>query len=145
MVVASPTATFGLPEASRGLAASAGGLPRLMRTCGLQIASEIAMTGRRLSAEEALKFNLVNKISATQDSVVEEAVEMARLVASWSPDAIIVTRSGIREAWQQPSVEQAVLTTQQRYNKALMNGENVRIGLDAFAQKKQPKWLPSNL
>jgi enoyl-CoA hydratase/carnithine racemase len=52
MVVASPTASFGLPEATVGLYAAAGGLPRIVRNCGLQIGSEIAMTGRRLSAKE---------------------------------------------------------------------------------------------
>jgi enoyl-CoA hydratase/carnithine racemase len=52
MVVASPTAIFGLPEATVGLYAAAGGLPRIVRNVGLQIASEVAMTGRRLSAQE---------------------------------------------------------------------------------------------
>jgi enoyl-CoA hydratase/carnithine racemase len=52
MVVASPTASFGLPEATVGLYAAAGGLPRIVRNVGLQIASEVAMTGRRFSAQE---------------------------------------------------------------------------------------------
>ncbi|KIX99420.1 uncharacterized protein Z520_04996 [Fonsecaea multimorphosa CBS 102226] len=145
MVVASPTAVFGLPEAARGLAANAGGLPRLMRLCGLQVASEIALTGRKLSAEEALRLNLVNKISQTQHSLVQEAVELAERVASFSPDAIIVSRFAIREAWQQVSVEQANRVAQDRFARALYKGENAQIGLDAFAQKKEPRWRPSNL
>lgn len=52
MVVASPKASFGLPEATVGLYAAAGGLPRIVHTAGLQIASEIAMTGRRLTPQE---------------------------------------------------------------------------------------------
>jgi enoyl-CoA hydratase/carnithine racemase len=52
MVVASPKATFGLPEATVGLYPSAGGLPRIVRNCGIQIASEIAMTGQRLTPHE---------------------------------------------------------------------------------------------
>ena len=103
------------------------------------------MTGRKLSAEEALRFNLVNKVSKTQDSVVPEAVEMAKLVAGLSPDAIICTRAGLREAWEQGSVERAVTLTEQRYSDALRNGENVKIGLAAFAQKKQPKWVAAKL
>ena len=74
MVVASPRAVFGLPEASRGLYAAAGGLARIVRICGLQVGSEIAMAGRKLSAEEALRFNVINKISKTHQSVVEETV-----------------------------------------------------------------------
>ena len=56
------------------------------------------MMGRRLSAEEALRFILVNKISKSQDSVVQEAVEIAKRVAGLLPDAVIVTRAGLREA-----------------------------------------------
>jgi enoyl-CoA hydratase/carnithine racemase len=145
MVVASPTARFGLPEANVGLYAAAGGLPRLVRTCGLIIASEIAMTNRQLTAEEALKFNLINKISNTQESVVAEAVEMAQKVASLSPDAIIVTRHGLREAWETGSVERATQKTYERYEKDLFTGPNMRIGLEAFARKEKPKWVSSKI
>ncbi len=145
MVIASPRAIFGLPEASRGLYAAAGGLARVVRIAGLQIGSEIAMAGRKLSAEEALKYNFVNKISKTHESVVQEAVEMAKNIAGLSPDAIIITRAGLREAWETGSVERAVQITHDRYGKHLAEAENTRIGLDAFAQKKQPKWVPSKL
>lgn len=53
MIVASPRATFGLPEALRGLYAGAGGLSLLVRISGQIIAGEIAMAGRRLSVLEA--------------------------------------------------------------------------------------------
>ena len=145
MVVASPRAVFGLPEASRGLYAAAGGLARIVRICGLQIGSEIAMAGRKLSAEEALRFNVINKVSRTHQSVVEETVEMAKAISSLSPDAIIITRSGLREAWETGSVERASQRTEDRFGKHLRDAENTRIGLEAFAQKKQPQWVPSKL
>ncbi|TAQ86969.1 hypothetical protein B7494_g4702 [Chlorociboria aeruginascens] len=145
MVVASPKATFGLPEASVGLYAGAGGLPRIVRNCGLQIGSEIAMTGRKLSAKEALDFHLVNRISQTPESVVKESVDMAKKIAGLSPDAIIVTRHGLREAWETASVERAAQITSERYDRALADGANLRIGLDAFAAKKPPQWIPSKI
>ena len=145
MIVASPRAVFGLPEASRGLYAAAGGLARIVRICGLQIGSEIAMAGRKLSAEDALRFNIVNKVSKTHESVVPEAVEMAKAISSFSPDAIIITRSGLREAWETGSVERASQRTEDRYEKHLREAENTRIGLEAFAQKKKPQWVPSKL
>ncbi|RMZ79699.1 hypothetical protein DV738_g3210, partial [Chaetothyriales sp. CBS 135597] len=107
MVVASPTATFGLPEALRGIYAGAGGLPRLLRNTSLPIANEIALTGRFLTAQEALQFQLINKISKTPESVVDEAVALASKCAAISPDAIIVSRNAIREAWETASVERA--------------------------------------
>jgi enoyl-CoA hydratase/carnithine racemase len=145
MVVASPKASFGLPEATVGLYAGAGGLPRIVRNCGLQIGSEIAMTGRRLTAKEALDFHLINKISSTPESVVAESVEMAKKIAGLSPDAIIVTRHGLREAWETGSVERASQRTSDRYDQALFEGPNMKIGLDAFATKTKPQWVPSKI
>lgn len=145
MVVAAPNAFFGLPEATVGLYAGAGGLPRIVRNCGLQIGSEVAMTGRRLSAKEALDFHLINKISQSQESVVSESVELAQKVAGLSPDAIIVTRHGLREAWETGSVERAFQRTSDRYDQALADGPNMKIGLDAFAAKKKPQWVSSKI
>ena len=136
IVVASPRAVFGLPEASRGVYAAAGGLARIVRTCGLQIGSEIAMAGRKLSADEALRFNVINKVSKTHESVVAETVELAKAISSFSPDAIIITRSGLREAWETGSVERASQKTEDRYGKHLREAENTRIGLEAFCAEE---------
>ena len=195
--------SFGLPEATVGLYAAAGGLPRIVRNCGLQIGSEIAMTGRRLTAQEALDFHLINKVSKTPESVIEETVEVAKKIASLSPDAIIVTRHGLRyflhfrskipksgsfgsqqfsgheimydlcleiarlldhyldtlnfekqlanpeilnrEAWETASVERAAQKTSERYDQLLFEGPNMKIGLEAFASKKKPQWVPSKI
>jgi len=125
MVVASPNASFGLPEATVGLYAAAGGLPRIVRNVGLQVGSEIAMI--------------------SQETVIDEAVEMAKKVAGLSPDAIIVTRAGLREAWETGSVERATQRVSDRYDMHLFEGENMKIGLDAFAAKKKPQWVPSKI
>ncbi|TVY42737.1 Carnitinyl-CoA dehydratase [Lachnellula occidentalis] len=145
LVVASPTASFGLPEATVGLYAAAGGLPRVVRNCGMQVATEIALTGRRLTAEEALKHNLINKISKTQESIIDESVEMAKKISLLSPDAVIVTRAGLRETWETASVERATQIISDRFEHRLFEGENMRIGLEAFATKKKPQWVPSKL
>jgi enoyl-CoA hydratase/carnithine racemase len=129
----------------RGIYAAAGGLPRIMRTCGLQIASEIALTGRRLSAQEAKSYGLINRISKSQDSLLAEAVELASQIVAISPDAIFVTRQGLREAWETASVEHAAQVTAERWGEKLMMSENTRIGLAAFAAKEKPDWVPSKL
>jgi enoyl-CoA hydratase/carnithine racemase len=145
LVVASPKASFGLPEATRGIYAAAGGLPRVVRNCGLQIASEIALTGRRLTPEEAKSFHLINRISKTPGSLIAEALGLAKQIASISPDAIIVTRQGLREAWETASVERATQITAEQWGERLMSSENSKIGLAAFAAKKQPVWVPSKM
>ncbi|KAF2859011.1 ClpP/crotonase [Piedraia hortae CBS 480.64] len=145
MIIASPNAIFGLPEAARGVFAAAGGLSRLVRLTGMTIASEIAMSGRLLSAQEATQYHVANRVSKTHESCVPEAVELACKVASLSPDAVIVTKNGLRESWETASVERASQLTNLRYGDALAKGENMGIGLAAFAEKKQPQWVPSKL
>ncbi|KAK2627800.1 hypothetical protein QTJ16_002446 [Diplocarpon rosae] len=145
IVLASPLATFSLPEVTVGLYAAAGGLPRIVRTAGLHVASEIALTGRRLTAQEALGYRFVNRISSSAETLVQEAVEMAVRVAGLSPDAVVVTRAGIREGLEAGSVEEATRRTSERYDRALFEGENMGIGLEAFGAKKKPVWVPSKL
>jgi enoyl-CoA hydratase/carnithine racemase len=145
MVVAAPNATFGLPEALRGIFAGAGGPPRLVRNVGLPIASEMALTGKSITAQRAKELNLVNRISSSQETVVDEAVKLANEIAHISPDAAVVTRAALKEAWEQGSVERATQLTLERYNDPLQSGENALEGLKAFAEKRKPNWRPSKL
>jgi enoyl-CoA hydratase/carnithine racemase len=145
MVVAAPNATFGLPEALRGIFASAGGPPRLVRNVGLPIASEMALTGKSITATRAKELNLVNRISPSQETVVDEALKLANEIAYISPDAAIVTRAALKESWEQGSVERATQLTIERYNHPLQSGENALEGLRAFAEKRKPSWKPSKL
>lgn len=145
MVIASPTSSFGLPEAHRGLYASGGGLPRLLRTVGLPVASDMALTGRRFTVTEALGYHLINRISETPESLIAEAIEIAGSIAKISPDAIIVTRAALREAWETASVERAFQLTHERFDKNLMKGPNAKEGLAAFREKRLPAWQASKL
>ena len=62
LVVAARNAQFGLPEVKRGLAAAAGGLLRLPRLIPQRIAMEMALTGDRIPAAQALEWGLVNRV-----------------------------------------------------------------------------------
>ncbi|KAF1958668.1 ClpP/crotonase [Byssothecium circinans] len=145
MVVAAPNATFGLPEALRGIFAGAGGPPRLVRNVGIPIASEMALTGKPITAQRAKELNLVNRISPSQDTVVDEALKLANDIAAISPDAAIVTRAALKEAWETGSVERATQLTIERYGAALNASDNTAEGLSAFAEKRKPEWKPSKL
>lgn len=145
MVVASPAATFGLPEALRGIYAGAGGPSRLVRNVGLPVASEIAMTGRPITAQRAKELNLVNRISPSPDTVVDEALKLANEIAAISPDAAIVTRAALKESWENGSVERATQLVTERFERDLNSGENALEGLKAFAEKRKPEWKASKL
>jgi enoyl-CoA hydratase/carnithine racemase len=59
------------------------------------------MADRKLSAEEAVRYGVANRVSKTNESVVDEAVQIAAKIADQSPDAVIITRSGLRQVSSQ--------------------------------------------
>ncbi|KAH7162103.1 enoyl-CoA hydratase/isomerase [Dactylonectria estremocensis] len=144
LVVAAEDAYFALPEVRRGIAAIGGALPRLIRTIGLQRASEFALTGRNVSAQEMFQWGIVNKV-VPKDEVVQEAVKFAGMIAGNSPDAIICTRAGLRQGWETASVERAVEWTLEKEFAELQKGENIVEGLKAFSEKRAPRWKGSRL
>lgn len=110
----------------------------------MQRAMLLALTGYVLSAEEAREWGFVLKV-VQGEKLVEEAVKLAGLVASMSPDSVVVSRSGVREGWEGGSVEEAVRKTAEEYAEKLMSGENLKEGLRAFRERREPKWVPSKL
>lgn len=144
LVIASEKAVFALPEVKRGLIPFAGVLPRIIRIIGLQKASEMVLTGRTISAQEAFNWGFVNKVVAPEQCV-PEAVRFAAMIAENSPDAIIAARSGLRQSWETASVEQAADITLYGPWAQLQQGENMKEGLKAFTERRKPVWRPSRL
>merc|ERR1712072_566632 len=131
-------ATFALPEVKRGVVALAGALPRIVRTIGRQRAMEMALTGRTVPADEAYQWGLVNK-------VVAAAVDYAKMIAENSPDAVIVSREGIKMGWEGIGAEDATRVANDTWYPRLAAGENIQEGVRAFVEKRKPKWRPAKL
>lgn len=144
IVVSVEEAMFGLPEVRRGIAAIGGALPRLIRTIGLQRASEFALTGRNVSAAEMHSWGIVNRV-VRKDDLIPVAVELAEDIAKNSPDSIICTRAGLRQGWETAHVEGAVTKTLEKEFEELQKGENILEGLKAFSEKREPRWKGSRL
>ncbi|KAF1817189.1 enoyl-CoA hydratase/isomerase [Eremomyces bilateralis CBS 781.70] len=144
LIVASEKATFALPEVKRGVSPFAGVLPRLIRIVGLQRASEFALTGRTMSSQEAFTWGFVNQV-VPQDQVMDAALKYATMISENSPDSIICTRAGLRQGWETASVDDAAEITVHGAFAKLLEGENVKEGLRAFAEKRKPSWKPSRL
>lgn len=90
-------------------------------------------------------MGLINRVAQSAESVVEESVEMAKKIVALSPDSVVVTRAALREAWETASVERATQLVGERYDRMIFEGENLKIGLEAFAGKKKPEWVPSKI
>ncbi|KAF2217749.1 hypothetical protein CERZMDRAFT_31465 [Cercospora zeae-maydis SCOH1-5] len=146
LVIASQKATFALPEVKVGVVAAAGALPRIIRTIGRPRAMEMALTGRTVSAREAMEWGLVNKVVGDREGeVVEAAVEYAKMIAANSPDAVIVSREGIKLGWEGMGAEDATKYALENWQPKLQAGENMAEGVRAFVEKRKPKWKPSKL
>jgi enoyl-CoA hydratase/carnithine racemase len=144
IVLAAQEATFGLPEVRRGVAAIGGALPRLIRNIGLQRASEFALTGRTVTAQEMHEWGVVNRVVSQKD-LIPEAVKLAGDIAKNSPDSIVCTRAGLRQGWETADVEGAVNVTLKGEFEELQKGENILEGLKAFSEKREPRWRGSRL
>jgi len=137
LVVAATDAVFGLPEASRGLLAAAGGPIRLAKRVPLPIALEIGMTGDPITAERASQLGLVNRV-VPKDQVVEETLALADRIARNSPTAVRVTRRLIREAVDASEAE-GWRKTMEAAAEVGASGDGIE-GATAFIEKREPVW-----
>ncbi|HRI28412.1 MAG TPA: enoyl-CoA hydratase-related protein, partial [Chitinophagales bacterium] len=98
MVVASETAQFGQPEIKIGTMPGAGGTQRLTRAIGKVRAMEMVLTGRFMTAAEALAAGLVNKVVPVE-LYMQEAIKLARAVAQMSPIAVKLAKESVLQAF----------------------------------------------
>ena len=145
LVIAASSAIFALPEAKRGIVPVAGCLPRLTRTLGLQRTMDLVLTGRNVSSKTLSDWGLVSRVVDDAGDVARVAVQVAEEMCKNSPDALVVGRLGIRLSWEAGSVEQAVSYLAGQWYPRLIEGPNFAEGIQAFVQKRSPKWVNSKL
>jgi enoyl-CoA hydratase len=135
LVVAAEHATFGLPEARRGLLAG-GGSTLLPCRIPLAVALELGLTGQPISAARAYELGLVNRV-VPGSNVVPAALELARSIAlcaplavAWMRRAMWASLNGSAAGWAETAAGQAVVS----------QSEDMREGLRAFREKRPPHW-----
>src|SRR5688572_8376082 len=139
LVVAAEEASFGLPEAKRGLLASAGGPIRLAKRVALATALELVMTGDPMPASRAYELGLVNRV-VPADEVVDEAVALADRIAHKSLTAIRIGRRLVHDSIDLTQAEAWERTNALAF-EVFQSGDAIE-GSTAFAEKRPPKWNP---
>jgi enoyl-CoA hydratase len=95
---ATPQTFFCIQEINIGMVADVGTLQRLPKLIPLAVVKELAYTGRRLGADRALQYGLVNAIFDTPEAMVDAALACAGEIASKPPVAIWGTKQAIHYA-----------------------------------------------
>jgi enoyl-CoA hydratase len=135
VIVAAETAKFGQPETTLGLIPGAGGTQRLTRAVGKAIAMDVILSGRFLSADEALRAGLVARVVA-KEAWLEEAKRVARDIAAKGPVATRLAKEAVDRAFEGP------LTLGVEYERRLLYlalaSEDAKEGLTAFLEKRRP-------
>ncbi|MER6079111.1 enoyl-CoA-hydratase DpgD [Streptomyces sp. NPDC001833] len=137
LVVAADHAVFALPEATLGLVPGAGGAFRLARQMPLKAAMGYLLTGRRMSAAEALRFGLVNEVVPLG--------ELDTAVAAWTdalrrsaPLAVRALKEAVLRSVDLP-LEEAFTATYTWEEKRRQSQDAIE-GPRAFAEKRAPVW-----
>ena len=136
-LVASETARFGQPEVQIGVMPGAGGTQRLPRLIGKARAMELVLTGRRITADEALAWGLVNHV-VPQEAYLEEAVQLATGVANGPPVAVRLAKESILFG-QNASLADG-LRHERRLFALLFGTEDQQEGMRAFLEKRAPHY-----
>ena len=134
MIVASETARFGQPEIRIGIMPGAGGTQRLTRAVGKARAMEMVLTGELITAEEALRYQLINKIVPVE-LYLEEAVRMASIIADRAPVAVQLAKESINQVYENHLQEGLMLERKNFY--MLFATEDQKEGMNAFVEKRQ--------
>lgn len=130
-------ATFGLAEVKRGVIAGNGGTQRIIKQLPHAIAMEMLLTGRRLDAEEALRWGLVNHVVATGDGLAE-ATSIATAISAKGPLAVAATKaSAVETGWLPEEVAQPL---EARYAHLVTRSADAKEGMAAFVEKRPPRF-----
>lgn len=135
MIVASKSAVFGFPEVNLGIMPGLGGTQFLTRAVGTKIASEILMTGRFISADEALELKLINHVVEEAESTIKKSLEIAKSLAQKSSMSIRHIKEAIKLA-QNVGLTQGI-KNERRMFWSLFSTKSKQEGTKAFLEKKK--------
>jgi enoyl-CoA hydratase len=135
MIVASESAKFGQPEIKIGIMPGAGGTQRLTKAVGKALAMEMVLTGKFISADEALKAGLINRV-VPEELYLEEALKLAKEIAQQSPIAIRLAKESVLKAFDSGLQEGLYFERKNFY--MCFTSEDQKEGMNAFVEKRKP-------
>ncbi len=137
MVIASETAKFGQPEINIGVIPGAGGTQRLTRAVGKAIAMEMVLNNRTLTAEEGLRYGLVNRVVPVEECL-DEALKLANSISQRAPLAVRFGKEAVNQAFE--TFLSDGIAEERRAFYFLFSSDDQKEGMKAFIEKRKPAW-----
>jgi len=135
--IASETASFGLPELRYGFPPGMGSTWRITRAIPLGPAMEMLLTGDRISAEDAFRWGLVNRV-VPREKLMDEAMSVAERITGNPPLAVRASKELALRGLEMPFDEHYRLQTWLSY--VCRQTEDAQEGARAFAEKRKPEF-----
>lgn len=134
MIVAGESAKFGQPEIKIGIMPGAGGTQRLTRAVGKALAMEMVLTGKFISAEEAQKAGLINRV-VPDEVYLDEAIKLATEVSTMSPIALRLAKESVLKSFETGLQEGLYFERKNFY--LTFSSEDQKEGMNAFVEKRK--------
>ena len=135
--VASDNAVFAQPEVKIGLLPGWGGTQRLPRIVGKGLANELIITGRNVTAQEALKIGLVNRV-VSKEELINYCIDIANVIMKNSPNAVSESIKLINIS-SGTELNKGLSREAEEFSE-LFETEETTEGLTAFVEKRPPKY-----
>ena len=135
LIIASETAQFGQPEINLGIMPGAGGTQRLTHAVGKVRAMEMILTGAPITAQEALRAGLINRVVPVE-LYLREAEALAARIAAQAPVAVRLAKEAVLKALD-ASIADGVDFERKNFF-LLFAGADQKEGMRAFLDKRQP-------
>jgi enoyl-CoA hydratase/carnithine racemase len=137
LIVASASATFGLPEVGLGLIPGEGGTQLLPRRIGLNKAADLVLTGRRVRAEEALQLGLADRL-VSEGAARACALELATEIAAKSPISLRAAKRALKQGIDVDLIT-GLEIEDQAWQEAASSADRLE-GIEAFNLRRTPRW-----
>ncbi|OSS54887.1 hypothetical protein B5807_01164 [Epicoccum nigrum] len=137
--IAAKDARFSVKEVDIGLAADIGTLSRLPHAVGnMSWIKEVALSARVFGAEEAMQVGLVSRVVEDKEAAVKEALELASLIASKSPVAVLGTKEILNYSRDKTVAEGLNYTAV--WNAAMLQTDDIKEAMLSGMQKRKVKF-----
>ena len=134
IIIASEKAVFGFPEVNLGIMPGMGGTQFLTKIVGPKIASEIILTGRFITAQEAHQLGIVSKITENE-KLTEESLKLAETISKKSVVSTRMIKEAIRMA-QNSTLKLGIINERNMF-RSLFSTEMKKKNIEAFLNKKK--------